>query len=101
VDAVFAALADPTRRILLDRLSRLGPQNATELGRGAPMSRQAVAKHLASLEAAGLVTSRRQGREVRYELVRTTVDAATAWLDDVGARWDQRLDALRRRLGSP
>lgn len=100
MDAVFAALADPTRRILLDRLSRQGPQNATELGRGAPMSRQAVAKHLASLQAAGLVTSRRQGREVRYELVRTTVAEATIWLDDVGARWDERLDALKRHLGA-
>ncbi len=98
---MFAALADPTRRVLLDRLSRLGPQNATELGRGAPMSRQAVAKHLASLQAAGLVTSRRQGREVRYELVRTTVAEATTWLDDVGARWDDRLDALKRHLGAP
>lgn len=98
---MFAALADPTRRTLLDRLSRLGPQNATELGRGAPMSRQAVAKHLASLEGAGLVTSERHGREVRYQLVRTTVAEATAWLDEVGARWDERLDALRRHLGPP
>jgi len=98
VDAVFAALADPTRRTLLDRLSRQGPQNATELGRGAPMTRQAVAKHLASLEVAGLVTARRQGREVRYELVRDTVAEATTWLDEVGARWDERLDALRRHL---
>lgn len=101
MDAVFAALADPTRRVLLDRLSRQGPQNATELGRDTPMSRQAVAKHLASLEAAGLVTSQRQGREVRYELVRTTVNEATTWLDEVGARWDDRLDALKRHLGAP
>lgn len=98
MDAVFAALADPTRRVLLDRLSRRGPQNATELGRGAPMSRQAVAKHLASLEIAGLVTAQRQGREVRYELVPDTMAEATAWLGEVGARWDERLDALRRHL---
>ncbi|MDQ6839805.1 MAG: metalloregulator ArsR/SmtB family transcription factor [Actinomycetota bacterium] len=95
---MFAALADPTRRTLLDTLSRLGPQNATELGRVAPMSRQAVAKHLVSLEAAGLVTSQRHGREVRYELVRAAMSDATAWLDEVGARWDDRLDALRRHF---
>lgn len=62
------------------------------------MSRQAVAKHLASLEAAGLVTSLRQGREVRYELVTERVAGASAWLDDVGTRWDRRLKALQRHL---
>lgn len=62
------------------------------------MSRQAVAKHLASLEAAGLVTSLRHGREIRYELVTTSVAEATEWLEDIGARWDRRLETLRRHL---
>jgi DNA-binding transcriptional ArsR family regulator len=65
------------------------------------MSRRSVAKHLTSLEGAGLVTSQRHGREVRYQLVRTTVTEATAWLDEVGARWDERLESLRRHLGGP
>lgn len=100
MDAVFAALADPTRRNLLDQLSRQGPQNATQLGRAAPMSRQAVAKHLAALEAAGLIEGNRRGREVRYRMMSDATTGATAWLDQVGTRWDRRLEALAHRLAA-
>ena len=97
-DAVFAALADPTRRRLLDELSEGGPRSATELAPGYDMSRQAVVKHLGVLAEAGLVTARRDGRDVRYQLVPVSLADATAWLAEVGRRWDRRLDALRRHL---
>lgn len=96
-DAVFAALADPTRRRLLDELSE-GARSATELAPGYDMSRQAVVKHLGVLAEAGLVTARRDGRDVRYQLVPDSLADATAWLAEVGRRWDRRLDALRRHL---
>lgn len=97
-DAVFAALADPTRRRLLDELSEGGPRSATELAPGYAMSRQAVVKHLGVLADAGLVTARRDGRDVRYQLEPDSLADATAWLAEVGLRWDRRLDALRRHL---
>ena len=69
MDAVFAALADPTRRRLLDQLSSDGPLTATELASSYPVSRQAVVKHLTALAAAGLLDAERHGREVRYGVV--------------------------------
>jgi DNA-binding transcriptional ArsR family regulator len=101
VDAVFAALGDPTRRRLLDQLSSEGPLTATELAAGYPVSRQAVVKHLGALTAAGLLDTVRQGREVRYGVVPSRLGGASTWLAAVGARWDRRLDALQHRLGSP
>jgi DNA-binding transcriptional ArsR family regulator len=98
-DDVFAALADPTRRQLLDQLSRQGPQTATELARGYAMSRQAVVKHLSTLAGAGLLAGERQGRDVRYRVVAGGLGDAAAWLAEVGDRWDRRLDALQRHLG--
>ena len=67
------------------------------------MTRQAVAKHLAALNEAGLVESRREGRETRYELTPGPLGAAMDWMAGVGAEWDARLAALRRHLtgGSP
>ena len=62
-DAVFRALADPSRQKLLDRLRRKNGQTLAELCRGLDMTRQAVAKHLTVLEGANLVASKRQGRE--------------------------------------
>ncbi len=97
--AVFAALGDPTRRRLLERLSHDGPLSATQLAPSYPMSRQALVKHLAALSAAGLVDAERRGREVRYEVVPSHLDAAAAWLTDVGRQWDDRIAALRRHLG--
>jgi DNA-binding transcriptional ArsR family regulator len=101
VDAVFSALADPTRRRLLDQLSQEGPMTATELAPAYPVSRQAVVKHLAALTAAGLLRSDRQGRDVRYRMVPDRLDGAATWLAEVGERWDQRLAALARQLGPP
>ncbi|HEX2025899.1 MAG TPA: metalloregulator ArsR/SmtB family transcription factor [Actinomycetota bacterium] len=95
---VFAALSDPTRRRLLDHLSRRGPASATELTDVVPISRQAVAKHLAVLEEAGLVAGERSGRERRFRLTPAPMSEAMSWMAAVGADWDERLDALRRHL---
>jgi DNA-binding transcriptional ArsR family regulator len=98
VEAVFAALADPTRRTVLDQLADEGPMSATQLAAHFPVSRQAVVKHLSALTDAGLVTSERAGREVRYQVTPNGLDDAVTWLVTVGARWDSRLAALRRHL---
>ncbi len=97
-NAVFAALADPTRRRLLDQISRQGPLTATELAAGYSISRQAVVKHLNALAGAGLLSGERQGRDVRFRVVGGGLGDAAAWLTDVGARWDRRLAALQRHL---
>jgi DNA-binding transcriptional ArsR family regulator len=97
-EAVFAALADPTRRDVLGRLAEDGPLSATQLAARFPVSRQAVVKHLATLADAGLVTSERSGREVRYQVAPAGIDDAVAWLVTVGSRWDRRLASLRRHL---
>jgi DNA-binding transcriptional ArsR family regulator len=94
-DAVFAALADATRRDVIRALSQRGPSTATDLAAGLPVTRQAVAKHLAALAAAGLVTASRRGREVLYEISPRPLTDAVSWMADVGARWDERLAALR------
>jgi ArsR family transcriptional regulator, cadmium/lead-responsive transcriptional repressor len=95
---VFAALADPTRRGVLSRLSQQGPLTATELARDVPVTRQAVVKHLSQLAEAGLVTGERQGREVRYGLAAGQLGGALSWLAEVGDRWDARLAALSHQF---
>ncbi len=70
----------------------------TELAAELPVTRQAVAKHLAALNEAGLVESRREGRETRYELTPAPLGAAMDWMAGVGAEWDARLAALRKHL---
>ena len=87
LNLVFGALADPNRRQMIDYLAEQGTATATELTGELPMTRQAVAKHLATLADAGLVESERKGRETRYRLT------------EAGEEWDERLDALRRHLG--
>ena len=98
-EAVFEALADATRRQVMRRLADGGPATATELAGSLPVTRQAVAKHLATLAEAGLVTSDRQGRELRYQLTPEPLAEAVSWMAGVGAQWDERLDTLRRQLG--
>ncbi|MBA2474638.1 MAG: winged helix-turn-helix transcriptional regulator [Actinobacteria bacterium] len=96
---IFEALADPTRRHLVAELSERAGATATELAAGLPVTRQAVAKHLSALRAAGLVEAERNGREVRYRLTPEPLGGALAWLVTVGAQWDERLERLRRHLG--
>jgi DNA-binding transcriptional ArsR family regulator len=95
-DELWTAVADPTRRRLLDALLAYGEATATTLARELPVTRQAVAKHLAVLERAGLVEGRRQGREVRYAIRPERLDAAAHWMAQVVARWDERLLAIKR-----
>lgn len=97
---VFEALADPTRREVLALVGQHGPVTATELAGKLPVSRQAVAKHLDALRHAGLVDRDKRGRDVRYGLNPRGLDGASAWMEDVGAAWDQRLAALARRAKS-
>lgn len=98
-DAVFAALSDGTRRGLLSRLDELGEATATELAAELPVTRQAVSKQLTALAEAGLVSSRREGREVRFRLTPAPLSEAMAWMATVGGEWDERLAALQRQLG--
>jgi len=95
---VFDALADPNRRYVVEALAERGPATATELAAELNVSRQAVAKHFAALSDAGLVESRREGRETRYELTPQPLAGALDWMAQVGGTWDRRLAALRRHL---
>jgi DNA-binding transcriptional ArsR family regulator len=95
VNAVFVALADPTRRRLLERLA-VGPATATGLSDRFPITRQAVVKHLGTLADAGMVAKERHGREVQYRLEGAPLGEATAWLTTLSARWEQRLLRLKR-----
>jgi DNA-binding transcriptional ArsR family regulator len=96
VDAVFAALADPSRRFVLETLASQGTATPTELAADLPVTRQAVAKHLAALRSAGLVEASRAGRETRYALTPAPLASAVEWIEEVGAAWDERLSALKR-----
>ena len=98
--AVFDALADPTRRRLLELLADDGPATATALAGAFDVSRQAVVKHLGALAGAGLVSADRRGREVFYGLEPGALDQATAWLERVGRAWDRRLVALVKHLSN-
>jgi ArsR family transcriptional regulator, cadmium/lead-responsive transcriptional repressor len=98
-EAVFDALADPTRRRLLSMLGEREAATATELAAELPVTRQAVAKHLAALTEVELVEATRSGREVRYRLTPAPLSGAMAWMAAVGGRWDRRLADLGRQLG--
>lgn len=93
---VFAALADPTRLEVLTRLASGGPATATELSASMPITRQAVAKHLAALDAAGLVERHPVGREVRYTFDPGPLGDLVKWVENVGDTWDRRLERLGR-----
>jgi DNA-binding transcriptional ArsR family regulator len=95
--ALFAALADPTRRQVVRSLSAAEPVTASRLAVELPMSRQAIAKHLGALERAGLVEPHREGRETRYRLTPEPLDDAIRWMEDVGVRWDRSLERLSER----
>ncbi|MGH3093050.1 MAG: ArsR/SmtB family transcription factor [Gaiellaceae bacterium] len=96
---VFSALADQNRRYLLEALADRETATATELAADLPVTRQAVAKHLSALSAAGLVTASRQGRETLYRLTPGPLADAMSWMERVGAQWDERLSALRSHVG--
>jgi len=95
-DDVFAALADPTRRRILDALATQGEATATTLARELPVSRQAVVKHLIVLDRAGLVEGRRQGREMRYAVRPERLGDTARWMARLAAEWDVRLATIKR-----
>jgi DNA-binding transcriptional ArsR family regulator len=96
--AVFAALADPTRRALLRSIASGEASTPTELAALLPVTRQAVSKHLALLERAQLVDAERSGREVRFQATPAPLGEAIAWMAAVGEQWDDRLAALRKAI---
>lgn len=100
VDDVLSALAEPIRRRLLDVIVTHGEATATTVAAELPITRQAVAKHLAVLDRAGLVTARRQGREVLYAIRATPLATTAEWLTALAFEWDHRLAAIKRRAES-
>lgn len=94
---VFAALADPTRRHVLRALASRDHVTASGLASELPISRQAVAKHLAALREAGLAEASSAGRETRYTMVPGPLNDAVGWLSQTGREWDDRLERLQRR----
>ncbi len=95
-DALWSAIGDPTRRRLLDLLLVQGGGTATSLGEQLPVTRQAVAKHLAVLDRVGLVHAVPAGREKRYEVDDAQLARAVTQLSAVGATWDARLQRIKR-----
>lgn len=96
VGGVIAALADPTRRLLLDRLAVHGETTATVLADELPVSRQAIVKHLSVLEHAGLVGSHRDGRERRYQVRPGQLLDTAHWMTQVAVQWTARLTAIKQ-----
>jgi len=96
---VFAALADPTRRAILAALASGGPATATDLSAHLPITRQAIAKHLALLAEVGLVTAEPgERRRVRYRLRSVPMQAAQQFLAALARDWDSPLGALKEHL---
>jgi DNA-binding transcriptional ArsR family regulator len=99
-EVLLEAVADTSRRRVLDLLLAHGEITPTALAAELPFSRQAVTKHLAVLDRAGLVESTRQGREVRYSVRPEHLDIAVRAMARVAARWDARLGAIKRMAES-
>ena len=100
MNAVFEALADPTRRAILERLRRDGPLSVSEVAGPLDMTRQGATKHLDVLGAGGLVRVRREGRRRMHELDADPLREVEAWLAPYAAEWDRRLERLVRHLES-
>lgn len=94
---VLTALADPTRRQLLDLIASSGQATATTLATRVTVSRQAVVKHLKALDKAGLVTVDRIGREVRYSVRPDQLSLTAEWMANLAADWDRRLKWIKRK----
>jgi DNA-binding transcriptional ArsR family regulator len=100
-EEVFTALADPTRRGILAALAAGGPATATDLAVQLPISRQAIAKHLALLAEAGLVAAEPgERRRVRYRLRSDPMQVAQQFLAALARDWDRQLDALQDHLNA-
>jgi len=95
-DELWAAIADPSRRRVLDLLVQRGEASASWLAGQVPFTRQAVSKHLVVLVEAGLVGRRKQGREVLYRVDADRLDQASRAMADLAQRWDRRLATIKR-----
>jgi DNA-binding transcriptional ArsR family regulator len=100
LDGVFHALADPTRRVMVERLSR-GPASVSELAQPLAMSLPAVIQHLQVLEASGLVRSEKAGRVRTCQIDAPALQAAESWIRERRAVWESRLDRLGEFLAEP
>ena len=92
---VFAALGDQTRLTLLARLCDGAPRSIAQLSEGTEITRQAITKHLRVLEGAGIVRSKKEGRESQFTLEPAPLQEARDYLDRVSAQWDQALARLK------
>jgi DNA-binding transcriptional ArsR family regulator len=97
LDAVFAALADPTRRAIIERLSR-NEARVTEVAEPFPMSLNAVSKHIRVLEASGVVERHRKGRDHILSINTRSLDEVDGWIERMRCYWEERLDAMERLL---
>jgi len=95
-DELWSAIADPSRRQVLDLLVSNGEVSASWLAGHVPFTRQAVSKHLAVLERTGLISRRKQGREVLYHVEAGRLDQATRAMAELAAQWDRRLATIKR-----
>jgi ArsR family transcriptional regulator, cadmium/lead-responsive transcriptional repressor len=95
-DELWSAIGDPSRRQVLDLLVTNGEASASWLAGRVPFSRQAVSKHLVVLERAGLISRRKQGREVLYQVEAARLDEATRAMAQTAAEWDRRLAMIKR-----
>jgi DNA-binding transcriptional ArsR family regulator len=95
-DDLWAAIADPSRRRVLDLLVQQGEASASWLAGQVAFTRQAVSKHLVVLEEAGLVGRRKHGREVLFRVDVDRLDQASRAMADVARQWDRRLHAIKR-----
>jgi DNA-binding transcriptional ArsR family regulator len=97
LDLAFQALADPARRLMVDRLSR-GPASVSELARPLAMSLPGVVQHLHVLEASGLVRSEKVGRVRTCQIEPVALGSAEEWITERRAAWERRLDRLGEYL---
>lgn len=100
LDLVFQALADPSRRAMVERLTR-GPASVSELAKPFTMSLPAVVQHLQVLEASGLVRSEKVGRVRTCRIEPATLRAVERWIADRRTTWERRLDRLGTFLNEP
>ena len=98
LDAVFAALADPTRRAIIERLSR-GEARVTEIAEPFDISLNAVSKHIRVLEASGVIARHKKGRDHILSINTRSLDEVDGWIERTRHYWAERLDAMERLLG--
>ena len=101
IEIVLVALADPMRRRILNGLSSAGGGTATTLAEGLPVTRQAVVKHLAVLQQAGLVVGRKIGREVRYSVAPAPLEETAQWMRELASTWDGPLATVKALAEDP